>query len=125
MSDLVSSYLVDGFLQQGSNAGRTLEVPLRSLRNLRYVMAVSPAALSTEFRQFLGQARGSLMEMETQIVIAGNLAYLTPQAVAGLMNRSGEVSRLLHGLIRSPATSRNQGPDQRLLSSFGSLETRN
>jgi four helix bundle protein len=29
-----------------------------------------------EFRQFLGQARGSLIEMETQIVIAGNLTSL-------------------------------------------------
>jgi four helix bundle protein len=54
-----------------------------------------------EFRQFLGQARGSLLEMETQIVIAGNLDYLSREAVAGLMNRSGEISRLLHRLIQS------------------------
>jgi four helix bundle protein len=54
-----------------------------------------------EFRQFLGQARGSLIEMETQLVIAGNLGFLTPESVAGLMDRSGEVSRLLHGLIKS------------------------
>lgn len=67
-----------------------------------------------EFRQFLGQARGSLLEMETQIVIAGNLDYLSRETVAGLMNRSGEVSRLLHRLIQSmqpaepPAQSGNQ-----------------
>lgn len=54
-----------------------------------------------EFRQFLGQARGSLIEMETQIVIAGNLGFLTSKAVAELMDRSGEVSRLLHGLMKS------------------------
>ena len=54
-----------------------------------------------EFRQFLGQARGSLIEMETQIVIAGNQGFLNSEAVAGLMDRSGEVSRLLHGLIKS------------------------
>ena len=61
-----------------------------------------------EFRQFLGQARGSLIEMETQIVIAGNLGLLTSKAVAHLMDLSGEVSRLLHGLIKSlqPAESR-------------------
>ena len=28
-----------------------------------------------EFRQFLGQARGSLIEMENQLVIAGNLGF--------------------------------------------------
>lgn len=54
-----------------------------------------------EFRQFLGQARGSLIEMETQIVIAGNLGFLNPKTVAELIDRSGEVSRLLHGLIKS------------------------
>jgi len=54
-----------------------------------------------EFRQFLGQARGSLVEMETQIVIAGNLGFLNPNTVAELIDRSAEVSRLLHGLVRS------------------------
>ena len=54
-----------------------------------------------EFRQFLGQARGSLIELETQILIAGNLGFLNPKAVAQLSDRSGEVSRLLHGLIKS------------------------
>ncbi len=64
-----------------------------------------------EFRQFLGQARGSLIEMETQIVIAGNLGFLNSQAVAGLMDLSGEVSRLLHGLIKSvqPVESKTRG----------------
>lgn len=54
-----------------------------------------------EFRQFLGQARGSLIEMETQVVIAGNLGYLSTDAVHHIMETSGEVSRLLHGLIQS------------------------
>jgi four helix bundle protein len=54
-----------------------------------------------EFRQFLGQARGSLIEMETQVVIARNLGLLTSKKIAELMEDSGEVSRLLHGLIRS------------------------
>ena len=54
-----------------------------------------------EFRHFLGQARGSLIEMETQLVIAGNLDFLTSTRVAALMDRTGEVSRLLHGLIKS------------------------
>jgi four helix bundle protein len=54
-----------------------------------------------EFRQFLGQARGSLIEMETQVVIAGNLGYLAPETSKLLMDRPGEVSRLLHRLIES------------------------
>jgi len=58
-----------------------------------------------EFRHFLGQARGSLIEMETQVVIAGNLDYLAPETCKLLMGRSGEVSRLLHRLIESLQTS--------------------
>ncbi len=54
-----------------------------------------------EFRQFLGQARGSLIEMETQLLIAENLGFLSSKTVAGLMDCSGEISRLLHGLLKS------------------------
>jgi len=54
-----------------------------------------------EFRQFLGQARGSLLEVETQLVIASELGYITEEAVQPLMSCSDEVSRLLHGLIAS------------------------
>jgi len=54
-----------------------------------------------EFRQFLGMARGSLLEMETQIVIASNLGYVSHETVDRLAASSGEVSRLLHGLMQS------------------------
>ncbi len=61
-----------------------------------------------EFRQFLGQARGSLLELETQLVVAGNLGYLSEQAVRSLIDRTGEISRLLHRLIQSlQPTTRN------------------
>jgi four helix bundle protein len=73
-----------------------------------------------EFRQFLGQARGSVIEMETQLVIAGNLDFLSSTRVAALMDRIGEVSRLLHGLIKSlqPSESTSRTRNQK-------LETRN
>lgn len=54
-----------------------------------------------EFRQFLGVARGSLIEMETQLVIANNLGYVSRDTADRLAARSGEVSRLLHGLMQS------------------------
>jgi len=56
-----------------------------------------------EFRQFLGHARGSLLEMETQIIIARNLGYLTEATLKELEKRSGEVSRLLHRLMQAMA----------------------
>ena len=54
-----------------------------------------------EFRQFLGQARGSQIEMETQLVLAGNLGFLSSNTMAALIDFSGEVIRLLHGRMKS------------------------
>ena len=56
-----------------------------------------------EFRQFLGIARGSYAELETQIEIAKNLGFLaTPNPID---EQLAEVGRLLNGLINSLATS--------------------
>ncbi len=58
--------------------------------------------LSTgEFRQFLGHARGSLHEFQTQIVIAENLGYLRAEQRIELLKSSAEVDRMLNGLLSS------------------------
>lgn len=55
-----------------------------------------------EFRQFLGHARGSLAELDTQLIIAKNLGYLRqPDA---LFSQLSEVSRMLSGLLSSLTT---------------------
>lgn len=54
-----------------------------------------------EFRYFLGQARGSLMEVETQLLIGGNLGYLQKEAVNELLEACAEVGRILNGLFAS------------------------
>ena len=52
-----------------------------------------------DFRRFLGHARGSLLELETQILIAQNLDYLTKDEVSQLSYLISEVGRILNGLI--------------------------
>lgn len=54
-----------------------------------------------EFRHFLGQARGSLMEVETQLQIAQNLGYLQPVQTNELLKACAEVGRILNGLLAS------------------------
>ncbi|HLZ40800.1 MAG TPA: four helix bundle protein, partial [Candidatus Sulfotelmatobacter sp.] len=54
-----------------------------------------------EFCHFLGQARGSLLELETQMSIASDLNYLTENEFKRLQERSTEVRILLNGLIES------------------------
>jgi four helix bundle protein len=53
-----------------------------------------------EFRYFLGQARGSLMEVETQLHIAENLGYLEREQTLLLLQSCGEVGRM-NGLLAS------------------------
>jgi four helix bundle protein len=65
-------------------------------------IAEGQARLSTgEFKQFLGNARGSLMEVETQIVIARDLGYLERHASENLLSAAAEVGRILNGLLAS------------------------
>ena len=53
----------------------------------------------SQFRHFLGNARGSLYEMQTQLELASNLGYLDRKHVCELMNQGREVARLINGLI--------------------------
>jgi four helix bundle protein len=46
-----------------------------------------------EFRQFLGHARGSLLETETQILLAGRLHYISSEGTNHLLGLSGEVGK--------------------------------
>jgi four helix bundle protein len=54
-----------------------------------------------EFRQFLGQARGSLLELETQLMIGRSLAFLPPKKAEELLASTAELGRILNGLMQS------------------------
>jgi len=56
-----------------------------------------------EFRQFVGIARGSLAELETQIEIAKNLGYLSRAHT--IDEPLAEVGKLLTGLSKSLVTT--------------------
>ena len=47
----------------------------------------------------LSIANGSLMELETQVLIAGRMAYLSSDQRDALRERSSDVGRMLAGLI--------------------------
>jgi four helix bundle protein len=54
-----------------------------------------------EFRQFLGQARGSLMEVETQLVIASKLEYVDAHQLNLLLESCNRIKQMLYRLIES------------------------
>jgi four helix bundle protein len=59
-----------------------------------------------EFRQFLGHARGSLLETETQILLSERLEYLDHKTTEMLLGQAAEVGRILNGLMNSLEKSR-------------------
>jgi four helix bundle protein len=54
-----------------------------------------------EYLNHLGVAYGSLMELETQILISRRLNYFGPEQVETLMASANEVGRLINGLSNS------------------------
>jgi len=56
---------------------------------------------SSEFHYFLSCARGALVEVETQLIIAQNLKYVTPDHGQRLLDKAAELGRILNDLISS------------------------
>ena len=54
-----------------------------------------------EFKRFLYHARGSPMELQTQILIAQELQYLSKEKAESLLERCTAIGRSLAGLINS------------------------
>ena len=74
-----------------------------------------------QFRHFLGNARGSLSELQTEIELAHDLKMLSAESLEALMGCSREVARLLNGLIASmPGGSVTQPNSQKITNSASS-----
>jgi four helix bundle protein len=55
----------------------------------------------------LSMANGSLMELETHLLLCARLSYLQANEVESLLEKAGEVSRMLSGLTRSLKQNRS------------------
>ena len=53
-----------------------------------------------ERRQFFFIARGSLSELETQVILAGRLGYLPAELTRLLLDSSGKIGAMINGLLR-------------------------
>lgn len=54
-----------------------------------------------EFMHFLGNAKGSLYEVQTQVHIARELNYMTDDDKKRLIGSSDEIGKILNGLLSS------------------------
>ena len=74
-----------------------------------------------EFRQFLGHARGSVLELQTQLAIALDLHYLPTESYREVERLSEEVLRLINGLLSALRSAASTAASTR----NSKLETRN
>ena len=56
-----------------------------------------------DFKRFLATARGSLAELQTQLILCGELGYLEDEAVATLFRNTEELARMIRGMQKSLA----------------------
>jgi four helix bundle protein len=56
---------------------------------------------NAEWQQFLGYARGSLMELESDGIVAYDLDYASREALTPIMAHIREVLKLVNGLLRA------------------------
>jgi four helix bundle protein len=55
----------------------------------------------SDYIRFLRISRGSLYEVQCQLLLAEDLGYVRPADIAGAHERVNRCARLLHGLLRS------------------------
>ena len=58
-----------------------------------------------EFNHFLGIALGSLAELETQLILAQHLNYLTEEEISKALQNADEIGKMLKGLQKSLNTN--------------------
>jgi four helix bundle protein len=58
---------------------------------------------TADFMRHLSIAYGSLLELETQVLIATRLSYLAQEKGNDVIDKAGEVGRILNGLMSSLA----------------------
>ncbi len=96
-----SVYALTGAFPPDERFGLTVQMR-RSAISVPSNIAEGHGRLSDRaLRMFLGNARGSLFELETQALLAADLGFAKQDQVSSLLEQSAEVARILNGLLRT------------------------
>jgi len=63
-----------------------------------------------EWQQFLGHARGSHLELETELTISWRVGLITEEQHRAGLSRCDEVGRLINGLLKASANRPTRKP---------------
>jgi four helix bundle protein len=100
--DLITSiYEVTRGFPQDERFGLTNQVRRAAVSIASNIAEGQGRGEGQDFQRFLRVARGSTQEVETQIIIAVKLGYLSEEKATEVFQLSDEVGRLINGLLRS------------------------
>lgn len=68
-----------------------------------------------DYVRFLQTARGSLYEVQTQLILAQDLGYLDEERVQPVFREASHCSQLLYGLVRSLTKKQERADDDQAL----------
>ena len=94
-------YIVTGEFPSSEKFGLVSQLRRAAVSIPSYIAEGQGRRSRGEFVQFLGHARGSLFEVETQLLIAAQLGFLSDEKSNELQQRVNEVARLMNGLMKS------------------------
>jgi len=57
--------------------------------------------MTKEYIQFLRIARGSLLELETHMIISKNLNYVNEQILESILQKTKQINKMINSLIKS------------------------
>ncbi len=97
----VDVYKLSGKFPESERFGLTNQMRRASVSIASNIAEGYGRSTKGEYAQFLGHARGSCSELETQIVIARKLGFGTPSTLESSDSLCSEVGRLLGGLMKS------------------------
>ena len=80
---------------------------VQRFQSRRILLRVQGRLTPGEFQQFLGHARGSLLELDTQLAIAHDLGYLSDAVHSDLEHEAYQVLGLLNRLLESIKAKRS------------------
>ena len=101
MDLVVAVYKASDRLPNGEQFGLTNQIRRAAVSIPSNVAEGQGRGSTNEFQPFLSIARGSLCEVETQIMIAQRLGYVAKDEEQELLRLADEVGRLLRGLSKS------------------------
>jgi four helix bundle protein len=97
----VAIYHVSAKWPEAEMFGLTSEIRRAAIAIPSQIASGHSRALDDDFGCALDDARASLAEVETQLILAGRLDFLTESELEPLLEMAGEVGRLLNGLLRT------------------------